>query len=50
MPVVPSITIYVVLVWILWGFFMAIGWVLGTWIVNQILNGVWRTSSPRRSP
>jgi hypothetical protein len=28
MPVVPQITIYVVLVWFLWGFFMATGWVL----------------------
>jgi hypothetical protein len=47
MPVVPAITIYVVLVWFLWGFFMAIGWVLGSWIMNQILGGVWRTGSPR---
>jgi hypothetical protein len=50
MPVVPMITIYVVLVWFLWGFFMAIGWVLGTWITNQILGSVWRSDSPRRSP
>jgi hypothetical protein len=50
MPVVPQITIYVVLVWLLWGFFMAIGWVLGTWIMNQILGGIWRSNPPRRSP
>jgi hypothetical protein len=37
MPVVPQITIYVVLVWFLWRFFIAIGWVLGTWIINQVL-------------
>jgi hypothetical protein len=46
MPVVPQITIYVVPVWFLWGFFMAIGWVLGTWIMNQILGGIW-WSDPR---
>lgn len=50
MPVVPAITLYVILVWFLWGFFMAIGWVLGSWIANQLIGGVWRTSSPRRSP
>jgi hypothetical protein len=50
MPVVPQITIYVVLVWILWGFFMAIGWVLGTWIMNQILGSVWRADRPSRTP
>jgi hypothetical protein len=49
MPV-PPLTIYVVLVWFLWGFFfMAIGWVLGTWIMNQILDRGWRTNQPRRS-
>ena len=50
MPVVPQITIYVVLVWFLWGFFMAIGWVLGTWIMNQILGSVWRADRPARTP
>ena len=49
MPVVPQISIYVVLVWFLWGFFMAIGWVLGTWITNQILGGMRRSDSPRLS-
>jgi hypothetical protein len=43
MPVVPQITIYVVLVWFLWGF---VGWALGTWIMNQILGGIWQ-SDPR---
>ena len=50
MPVVPQITIYVVLVWLLWGFFMAIGWVLGTWIMNQILGNVLRADRPARTP
>jgi hypothetical protein len=49
MPV-PPLTIYVVLVWFLWGLFMALGWVLGTWIMNQVLAGVWRSELPRRSP
>jgi hypothetical protein len=48
MPI-PPITIYAVLVWLLWGFFMAIGWALGTWVMDQILGGAWRGSS-RRSP
>jgi len=48
-PIVLQITIYVVLVWFLWRFFMAIGWVLGTWIMNQILGGIWRSAPPRRS-
>jgi len=46
MPVVPAITVYVVLVWLLWGFFMAIGWGLGTWIMTQILSGIRRPASP----
>jgi hypothetical protein len=48
--IIPSITLYVVLVWFLWGFFMALGWVLGSWIMNQLLTNVWRTNSSRRTP
>jgi hypothetical protein len=48
MPV-PPLGIYVILVWFLWGFFMAIGWVLGTWIANQIIGGAWRRESSRPS-
>jgi hypothetical protein len=48
--IVPSITIYVVLVWFLWGFFMSLGWVLGTWIMNQLLTNVWRTGPSSRTP
>lgn len=48
---IPAITIYAVLVWFLWGFFMAIGWVLGTWIINQIIDGMSRTGRRgRESP
>jgi hypothetical protein len=40
--IVPAITIYVVLVWFLWGFFMALGWALGTWIAGQLLEMNWK--------
>jgi hypothetical protein len=40
--IVPAITIYVVLVWFLWGFFMALGWALGVWIAGQLIGMPWR--------
>ncbi len=40
--IVPAITIYVVLVWFLWGFFMALGWAVGTWIAGQLLGMRWK--------
>ncbi len=40
--IVPAITLYAVLVWFLWGFFMALGWVLGTWIMGQVVSLKWR--------
>jgi hypothetical protein len=40
--IVPAITIYVVLVWFLWGFFMGLGWALGTWIAGQLIGMPWR--------
>jgi hypothetical protein len=46
---IPPITIYAVLVWLLWGFFMAIGWALGTWVMDQVLGRVLRTDSLRRT-
>jgi hypothetical protein len=39
--IVPAITLYVVLVWFLWGFFMALGWAVGTWIASQLLTARW---------
>jgi hypothetical protein len=30
------------LVWFVWGFFMALGWVLGTWLMERLLGLVWR--------
>jgi hypothetical protein len=40
--IVPAITLYVVLVWFLWGFFMALGWAVGTWIAGQLLGARWK--------
>jgi hypothetical protein len=47
--IVPAITIYVVLVWFLWGLFMALGWALGTWIAGQLLGMKWREGRFGRS-
>jgi hypothetical protein len=40
--IVPAITLYVVLVWFLWGFFMGLGWAIGTWIAGQLLGARWK--------
>lgn len=40
--IVPAISLYVVLVWFLWGFFMALGWAVGTWIAGQLLGMRWK--------
>lgn len=39
--VFATITVYALLTWFLWGFFMALGWALGTWIMNRLLGSVW---------
>ena len=39
---VPVISANALLVWLVWGFFMAIGWALGTWVVARLLGMVWR--------
>ena len=41
---VPAITLYVVLVWFLWGFFMALGWAVGTWIAGQLIGARWKVN------
>lgn len=46
--IIPQITPYAVLVWFLWGFFMALGWALGTWIMAQLL-GVVRVGRGERA-
>ena len=40
--IVPVISANALLVWFVWGFFMAIGWALGTWVVARLLGMVWR--------
>lgn len=47
--IVPAITVYAVLVWLLWGFFMAIGWAFGTWVADQLLGMKWRNRKWGRS-
>ncbi len=42
------ITANALLVWFAWGFFMALGWVLGTWIMEALLGMVWRGRPPTR--
>jgi hypothetical protein len=37
----PEVTANALLVWFVWGFFMAMGWVLGTWIMERLLGMVW---------
>ena len=33
----PIITANTLLVWFIWGLFMAIGWTLGTWLMSRLL-------------
>ena len=48
---IPAITIYAVLVGFVWGFSMALGWVLGRCFFNQIIDGMSRTGRRgRESP
>jgi hypothetical protein len=32
------------LVWFLWGFFMALGWAVGTWIAGQLIGVRWKVN------
>jgi len=34
---VPAISAYSLLVWFVWGLFMALGWVLGTVVMERLL-------------
>lgn len=34
----PAITMDSWLVWFLWGFFMSIGWTVGSWLINKLLS------------
>jgi hypothetical protein len=39
---VPVISANALLVWFVWGFFMALGWALGTWVMARLTGMVWR--------
>lgn len=30
-----NVTLIGILVWMLWGFFMGIGWTVGSWLINK---------------
>jgi hypothetical protein len=45
---VPIISANALLVWFVWGFFMALGWVLGTAVMDWLLGMVWRGRPARR--
>ena len=32
-----AVTLDAIFVWFVWGFFMALGWVLGSWVMNWLL-------------
>lgn len=35
-----TITLTSIAVWFVWGFFMALGWTLGSWIMSRILSNI----------
>jgi hypothetical protein len=37
----PEVSANALLVWFVWGFMMAMGWALGTWIMGRLLGMVW---------
>jgi hypothetical protein len=47
---VTVISANALLVWFVWGFFMALGWVLGTWLMEWLLGMVWRGREMKRAP
>lgn len=47
---VPVISANALLVWFVWGFFMALGWALGTWLIERLLGMVWSERGVRRVP
>jgi hypothetical protein len=44
----PVVTANALLVWFVWGFVMALGWVLGTGVMEWLLGMVWRGRPPGR--
>lgn len=35
-----TISAYNILVWLVWGFFMGLGWTFAAWLLNRILSRV----------
>ena len=33
-----TLSLYALLIWFIWGLFMALGWTLGAWIMARILS------------
>jgi hypothetical protein len=36
-PMYQAVTLDAIFVWFVWGFFMALGWVLGSWVMERLL-------------
>jgi hypothetical protein len=44
-----AITANSIMVWFVWGFFMALGWTLGAYAMDRLLGYLpWRSQTPRR--
>lgn len=35
-----TITLTALIVWFVWGFFMALGWTLGSWLMSKVLQAI----------
>lgn len=33
-----TLSLWTILVWFVWGFFMALGWTLGAWLMSKVLH------------
>jgi hypothetical protein len=47
-PMFETITANSILVWFIWGFFMALGWALGTYVMDLLLGYLPRRGTLRR--
>lgn len=32
-----TLSLWMLLIWFVWGFFMGIGWTVGTWLVTRLI-------------
>lgn len=37
---VPTLSAGTILIWLAWGFFMGVGWSVGSWTVNKLLSAL----------